>query len=65
MGREEAQVCGGDHADADTRLASRPGTLGLGAGRATFGEDRDDLRAAPGAIQRGEEGVGAVIAFAS
>ena len=32
--------------------------------RAAFGEDGDNLRAASGAMQRSEEGVGAVITFA-
>ena len=38
--------------------------MGLGAGRAAFGEDRDDLRTATGAMQRGEEGVGPIVTFA-
>jgi hypothetical protein len=36
----------------------------LGAGWTAFGEDGDNLRAASGAMQRSEEGVGAVITFA-
>jgi hypothetical protein len=64
VSREEAQVCGGDHADADAWLAGGPGTLGLSAGRTAFSEDRDNLRATSGAMQRGEEGVGAIVTFA-
>ena len=64
VSREEAEVRGGNHADADARLAGGPGALGLGAGWTAFGEDGDNLRAASGAMQRSEEGVGAVITFA-
>ena len=50
VSREEAEVRGGDHADADAGLAGGPGALGLGTGRTAFGEDGDDLRAASGAM---------------